>query len=101
MKPNLLPRAFAVLSLSVILTGCGATTRNAEQVAAGVRIGAAAAIADTPRAPQPEQCGQDFPLLDVPLGQDVVVVWKRYEDYLVNVINPSRKACWLFNENAR
>ena len=78
------------------MNGC-AHTPDKLQVDAGARIGQAAAGVELER--QPEECGQSFPLLDVPIGQELTTVWRRYEDYVQGPINGRIVRCYLFNES--
>lgn len=77
------------------MTGCAGTSRNA-QIAAGERIGQAAAGANLER--QPDECGKGFAVLDVPIGQEMATVWRRYETYVQGPINARIRNCFLFNQ---
>lgn len=84
------------MSLTAILTGCGAHTGQLDE--AGKRIGSVSA--GTERVRQPEECRAGWPLLDRSqmVGREKLVVIDKYEAYITDAINPAKRRCWQFNE---
>ncbi len=80
------------------VTGCSTTGQQA-QIEAGAVIGAAAAKVEMER--QPDDCGEPWPVLDVPAGEDKAVTTRRYDAYILGPINQRVFNCFWFNENQR
>lgn len=83
---------------AAILSGCAVSTGPAVD-AAGARIGIVNAGVE--RVRQPEECRQDWPLLDRTqiVGREKLVVIDKYEAYITDTVNPGKRRCWQFNEN--
>lgn len=80
------------------MSGCvGSAVRHLDD--AGTRIGIAAAGVE--RVRQPRECRENWPLLDREemVGREKLVVIDKYEAYVADTINPSKRRCWQFNEN--
>ena len=91
-------RASLMLSLTAILSGCGASTGQPLDAAAA-RIGIAGA--EIARVRQPQECREDWSLLDRDeiVGHAKLAVIDTYEAYITDTINPAKRRCWQFNEN--
>jgi hypothetical protein len=87
-----------MLSLTMILTGCGGATAEAIREAARAK---GVATAGVERVRQPGECKQEYGLLprSEVVGQEPLIIVDRYEDFITGTVNPTKRRCWQFNEN--
>lgn len=93
--------AAVALSLTLTLSGCGKSPTDRVFDDAGNLQGKVDALPQI--APQPEQCRQPWVLLTRAqmVGHDKLTVIKLYENYITRKINPTKAACWQYNEDIR
>ena len=95
-------RAAALLFPMMILTGCAANRAgDALRQEAAARQGTA--DAGVAIAPQPSECREECELLprtDL-VGREALSGIDRYEVYITDEINPTKRRCWQFNEDIR
>lgn len=85
----------------MILTGCVANRTGDQLSQSASQKGAADARVEV--APQPRECREDYELLPRQelVGREALTGIDRYEAYITDEVNPTKRRCFQFNENIR